>query len=66
MWTKRRFGGNTLGGRRYFTTTFCDNGIVAKTGHRNLGDLVFFESRMGIATIIRKELCQFRLSQREK
>ena len=30
------------GSRRRFTTSFCENGVVAKTRPRNVSDLVFF------------------------
>ena len=42
-----------------FTTTLCDNDAVAKRSHRNLGDLVFFDSRMGLATIMKKNCVNF-------
>ena len=50
--------------RRHFTTSFCENGVVAKTSPRNVGDLVFLESRKGLAIIIQKQLRQVSRSQR--
>ena len=35
--------------RRHFTRRFCKKGVVAKTGSRNVGDLVFLKSRKGLA-----------------
>ena len=37
---------------------FCENGVVAKTSPRNVGDLVSLESRKGAAIIIQNHLCQ--------
>ena len=33
-----------------FTKNFCENGIVIKTSPRNVGDLVFSESRKGLSS----------------
>ena len=35
-----------------FTTNFCENGILIKTSPRNVGDLVFSESRKGFTAAI--------------
>ena len=40
FWREKR------GSRRHFTTSFSENGVVAKTT-RNVGDLVFMESQNG-------------------
>ena len=37
----------------------CGNGVVAKTNPRNVGDLVFLESRRGLALIIQNNCVKF-------
>ena len=45
--------------RPHFPTSFCENGVVAKTSPRNVGDLVFSESQKGIAINIQKDCVKF-------
>ena len=42
-----------------FTTSFCDNDVVAKTSPRNVGDLVLLESQKGLAIIIQDNWVNF-------
>ena len=52
---------------RHFTTSFCENDVVAKTSPRNVGDLVVLESQKGLAiTDHSRQLSQVRRSQRVK
>ena len=50
--------------RRHFTTSFCENSEVAKTSPQSVGDLVFLESRRGLAIIIENN-CVKLLAQKE-
>ena len=40
-------------------TSFCENGVVAKTSPRNVGDLVFLESRKSLSIIIQNNFVKF-------
>ena len=45
--------------RPHFPTSFCENGVVAKTSPRKVGDLVFSETRKGLAIIVQNNCINF-------